>query len=223
MMIIDFLRDTVSSFFYLLVTPFCVYCREWLYDRQRVLCNKCTAMVQPVVSVDLEITKTYKITVHALSAYRDPLRTLIQSKRFGDRIAAYDLGRLLWQLTYFNHLTCDYLVPIPLHWTRYARRGYNQAEEMAHELGHRRQVPVAKLLKRVRKTEFQAQLDKESRSENVQGAFVLDVADSSLYAGKHLILIDDLMTTGATLKEAVRLLRTLKPASITALVACRVI
>lgn len=180
-------------------------------------------MVRPVVSVELEITKTYKVTVHALSVYQDPLMLLIKSKRFGDRIAAYDLARLLWQLTYFNHLTCDFLVPIPLHWTRYARRGFNQAEEMANELGSRRQVPVAKLLKRVRQTEFQSQLDKEGRSENLQGAFVLDVANPSVYAGKHLILIDDLMTTGATLKEAARLLKTLKPASITALVACRVI
>lgn len=222
-MIIEFLRDIFTGLLHLVITPFCAYCKEWIYDRQRVLCAKCTALIRPVVSVDLEVTKTYHVTVHALSAYQDPLMMLVKSKHFGDRIAAYDLARLLWQLTYFKNVSCDYLVPIPLHWTRYARRGFNQAYEMAVELGSRRQVPVAQILKRVRKTEFQAHLDKDERSDNLDAAFVLEVKDPLLYAGKHLVIVDDLMTTGATIKEAARLLSKLKPASITVLVACRVI
>ena len=114
-------------------------------------------------------------------------------------------------------------VPIPLHWTRFAWRGYNQADEIAQVLAQKRGKPVVHLLQRIQRTRYQAELESPQRKENVKKAFTLRVADKNLYQDKHIILVDDLMTTGATLQAAAKELFKLKPASITAVVVCRVI
>ncbi|PKN03382.1 hypothetical protein CVU75_02475, partial [Candidatus Dependentiae bacterium HGW-Dependentiae-1] len=101
-------------------------------------------------------------------------------------------------------------------------RGYNQAHEMARVLACKRGCAVAPILKRARRTPFQSGLPAAKRAENVKNVFTLIAGvDPALFTGKHIVLVDDLMTTGATLREAAKVLRTLNPASITAVVAAR--
>ena len=119
-------------------------------------------------------------------------------------------------------LDFDYIIPIPLHWTRYAKRGYNQAEEMAYIISRHSAKPVAHLLKRSKRTPFQSLLPFEKRTQNVADAFKI-ISENPMYVGKKFLIVDDVMTSGATLKAAVKQLRTLKPALITAVVACRVV
>lgn len=162
------------------------------------------------------------MTIHAIADYREPLRPLILAKGWSDIIAANQLGQLMWQHTNFKNIAANYLIPVPLHWTRFAWRGYNQAEEMATVLGAKRNIPVVNLVKRVKKTRFQSTLSAEDRKHNVAEAFTLVDCDEDLYRDKHLILVDDLYTTGATLRETAKALIPLKPASISAVVPCRV-
>lgn len=93
----------------------------------------------------------------------------------------------------------DLLIPVPLHPSRLRKRGYNQALELARPLGRRLGIPVRHdVLRRTRCTGAQTELDAAARVGNVRGAFAL----ASLPAQRHVALVDDVMTTGATLAEA---------------------
>jgi ComF family protein len=207
---------------HIMAPPYCAYCKIFLRKRT-IFCDTCYAMIDPLVSVSFAMVKNYHLKVHALGAYQEPLQSLIRAKHKGDRIAARDLASLVCSMPSMKELPIDYVVPIPLHWTRYAWRGFNQAAEMAHVISLARSVPVAHLLKRHRRTQFQAALSASARITNVQGVFSLKTTVMTPYQGKHIVLVDDLMTTGVTLKEAALTLLPLKPASISAIVACRVI
>ncbi len=199
----------------------CAFCKSIL-DERAIFCIHCQNMIRPVVSTSIPIGKQYSLTIHAIAEYREPLRPLILAKGWSDIIAAYQLGELMWQHTNFKNIPADYLIPVPLHWTRFAWRGYNQAEEMAKVLGAKRNIPVATIVRRVKKTRFQSSLSAEDRQRNVAEAFVLTDNDENLYRGKHLVLVDDLYTTGATIRETAKALTALKPASMAAVVPCRV-
>ena len=177
----------------------------------------------PIVSKDVIITQKYTMKVLAIGDYQEPLKNLILAKKYGNIAAATALGELIWHMTYVAAIECDYIIPVPLHWTRFAKRGYNQADEMAYVLSRHKQKPMVQLLKRIKMTAFQSSLKHEERLPNVHDAFVLTCKDKEKYQGKHLLIVDDLMTTGATLHAAARQLRDLNPASITAVVACRVV
>jgi ComF family protein len=110
----------------------------------------------------------------------------------GSRFAA-DLSRSNWADG------IDIIIPVPLHRTKQAQRGYNQsmviAEAMAKEQGI---VAVDNILRRIRDTETQTNKTRAERTENMTGAFKID--DPMSLRGKHILLIDDVLTTGATLE-----------------------
>jgi ComF family protein len=106
-------------------------------------------------------------------------------------------------------------VPVPLFFTRHIGRGYNQAELIARRIGKRCKIPVVKAITRVRPTETQTNLSPTQRLENLRGAFGL--ISAKRIKGKHVVLIDDVMTTGATLQSAARAIEQARPASLCAL------
>jgi ComF family protein len=163
--------------------------------------------------------------VIAISAYNDPIRPLILAKRRSDRSAGRLLGKLIYDLTIFPTIDADYIVPVPLYWSRYAQRGFNQAEEMAKVLAQKKGIPMVKLVRRIKKTKYQAGLSAQQRILNVHKAFELSgkINDMGCYANKHIIIVDDLLTTGSTIKAVARVLLRLNPASITVVVAARVV
>lgn len=201
--------------------PFCAYCKSFLNTRS-VFCMQCHDMISPIVSVQLHITKSQSMTVLAIADYQEPLKSLLLSKSWSDITACSQLGQLIWKMTYFKHMPCDFLVPVPLHWMRHAKRGYNQAHEIAKALELERNVPVTNILKRVKNTPFQSSLAAELRASNVKEAFELKSSTNvSLYENKHLVLVDDLMTTGSTLIACAKQLLPLNPASVVAVVVSR--
>jgi ComF family protein len=98
----------------------------------------------------------------------------------------------------------DAVVPMPLHWTRATMRGYNQAALLAEGVGARLGVPVRRVLRRCRRTKRQTTLDVDSRQRNVRGAFRARAPRADDRG--HLVLVDDVCTTGATLADATRAL-----------------
>lgn len=199
----------------------CAYCKKILAERA-VFCGDCYALIRPIVSKPVQLTSKYTMSVLAIADYQDPIRNLILAKNWSDIIASKQLGELIWQLTNYKYMPADYIVPVPLHWTRYAWRGFNQAEEIANVLGRYRTIPVVPLVKRSKKTRFQATLSAADRAGNVKEAFSLTTNDLEQYRGKHIIIVDDLMTTGSTLIATAKVLTTVAPATITAIVPCRV-
>lgn len=217
------MQKFIAHLKHLILPTFCAYCRIFFKDDTHILCMECRAAIRPVVSHQLSITQTKSITVHAVGAYDQPLVSLILAKSSGKRTVAHQLGSLAWQQTALPHLQFDAIVPIPLHWTRYAWRGYNQADEIASVIARNSGMPIAHLLRRSKRTSFQSYFKGDAREQNVQDAFELHVAERSAYKDKHILLVDDVMTSGATLKQAARELYKLKPASISAVVISRVV
>ena len=125
-----FLHRTYHYIKQIVAPPFCVYCKVFLNEAD-VLCQTCMQHIKPVVSHTIAITKTKQMPVLAVGAYQDPLTLLILAKSGSQHVASVQLGRLVWNMSNVRNLQYDYIIPIPLHWTRYAWRGYNQAEEIA--------------------------------------------------------------------------------------------
>lgn len=96
----------------------------------------------------------------------------------------------------------DLVVPVPLHWLRQYRRGYNQAEIIARALGKVFNAPViADLLMRTRRTHTQTKLGMEQKGRNVQGAFSVRRHRLKGLSSRHILLCDDVFTTGSTLSQ----------------------
>jgi len=112
------------------------------------------------------------------------------------------------------------LIPVPLHPKREKRRGYNQAALLAHEVAGRLGLDVdSRILGRIRNTKAQSTLERERRSENVNGAFGLDRGEFA--TDRNVILMDDLVTTGETARACVAALESASPRSIAVLAAGR--
>jgi ComF family protein len=113
----------------------------------------------------------------------------------------------------------DFLVPVPLHHTRLREREFNQAEVLARLVGRRAGLPVKACLRRRRYTTTQTRLDRQQRMENLHGAFC--VRHTPTVTDRHLLLIDDVLTTGSTVEECSRILLEAGAASVRVLTAAR--
>ncbi|MDA8018070.1 MAG: hypothetical protein MPN21_11545 [Thermoanaerobaculia bacterium] len=101
----------------------------------------------------------------------------------------------------------DSVVPVPLHWRRRFHRGYDQAALLASALARRLERPVSNVLRRVRATPAQSLHDRSQRRRNLAGAFLVRTRAQALVRGRKILLVDDVITTGATMEEAARELR----------------
>jgi ComF family protein len=156
-----------------------------------------------------------------LTAFHDPARQMIHHlkyhRRWGigeelaHRLLEHERVKALLQQT-------QALVPVPLHWRRQVTRGYNQAEVIAQQLHcFYRKIPVVRAVRRVRNTETQIhQHSPARRAANLKDAFALK--SSAKISGKHVVIVDDVWTSGATMQELARALKPAKPASISAIV-----
>ncbi|MGE3513376.1 MAG: ComF family protein [Vicinamibacterales bacterium] len=112
----------------------------------------------------------------------------------------------------------DAVVPVPLHRARRRQRGFNQAHDLARQLG----LPTLRALRRIRATDPQADLPAEARRINVQGAFVCNRTWTD-WRGATLVLVDDVCTTGSTLDACARALRAGGAADVRAITAARAV
>lgn len=118
----------------------------------------------------------------------------------------------------------DVLVPVPLHWTRLLARRYNQAALLAHAVGRASGVAVAvDALKRRKRTPSQGGLGLKARARNVRGAFEVPPKRLRSVRGKRVVLVDDVYTTGATVRAAAKVLTRAGAASVDVLTLARVV
>lgn len=202
------IRDILSNIFKQFLMPdFCALCNQFLRD-EILLCSFCFKKVQPVTTKRVLIDKKRSFLIHALSFYHYEFKPLIYAKFYNNRALCQELGMLTYNNTTLRASDFDIIVPIPLHWTRYAWRGFNQAEEMAKAISKQSNKPIIHFLKRVRRTNYQSSLNKKERSLNLQAAFeiALSVSDYNKYKNLRILLVDDLYTTGSTIQEAIKTL-----------------
>src|SRR5438477_1640815 len=113
----------------------------------------------------------------------------------------------------------DLVIPVPLHPARRRERGFNQAELLAKILAQKINVPLGRALERIRYTTTQTAFDRVERMENLRGAFHLRKKIG--VRGLHVLLVDDILTTGSTLSECARVLREAGAQSVYAVTAAR--
>ena len=111
----------------------------------------------------------------------------------------------------------DGIVPVPLHWFRRLTRGYNQTDLLADQLGRRLGIPKISCLRRTRRTRQQAKMNREERRRNILHAFACRTSPE----GRRLLLLDDVFTTGSTLKAATEALLEGGAASVSVLTVAR--
>ncbi|WP_288198156.1 ComF family protein [uncultured Pleomorphomonas sp.] len=158
-------------------------------------------------------------------SYEGPVPDLVHALKYADRT---DLAPMLgaWMARAAHELVADadMLVPVPLHWGRLARRRFNQAALLAHEVGRLTGLPVAtRLLLRSRRTPRQVGLGRDERARNMRGAFAVPDGKRMELAGRRPVLVDDVLTTGATLEAATRALLAAGAAAVDVLTLARVV
>lgn len=200
--------------------PLCPRCGRSLGPGNRedaAACLTCASGRGPNALSALRIAAVYEGVV------RD---AVIALKYRGQRRMAEPLGDLLaaeLHAAMQQGARADLLVPVPLHVQRQSQRGFNQAELLARRCSARLGIPVAAhLLLRQRATSPQVGLSLAERHTNIAGAFALASQHArTRVAGRHLVLIDDVSTTGSTLDAAAEALRAAGPASILGLAVSR--
>lgn len=157
--------------------------------------------------------------------YDEVAKTLVHALKYHDRTdLAPAMGR--WMARAGRELLeeADVLVPVPLHWRRGWSRRYNQAGALALAIARQSRVPVARdALRRIRPTLHQIGLSRAERASNVQGAFKVPPERRALIHGRRVILIDDVLTSGATVDACAQALLRAKAARVDVLVFARVV
>jgi ComF family protein len=238
------LGQTVRLALDVALPPLCPSCREPLGDGAG-LCAACwskLSMIEPPYCVRLGIPFTYDpgpglLSMEAIASppaydraraavrYDDVARALVHAFKYGDRM---DLAPLMggWMARAGRELLAeaDALVPVPLHWRRLWARRFNQSAALAGAIAAERGVPVCHgALKRVRATAQQVGLSKTERVDNVQGAFRVAPEAKPAVAGRRLVLIDDVLTSGATADTCAKALLRAGAAHVDVLVFARVV
>jgi ComF family protein len=157
--------------------------------------------------------------------YDEVARTLVHALKFQDRIdLAPSMGR--WMARAGKPLLddADLLVPVPLHWRRGFGRRYNQSGALARVIARHAKTPIAvDALRRIRPTAHQIGLSRLERAENVEGAFQVPPERSAVVQGRRIVLVDDVLTSGATVDACARALLRVRAAAVDVLVFARVV
>jgi ComF family protein len=201
--------------------PPCAVCEQILEQPLAgAVCERCW---RSVGGVPLRFQTSGLISsAGAIGEYEGVLREIIHALKYqGRRSTAPRLSALMAAHGAHVLADADAVVPVPLHSRRERERGFNQADDLTCAL----QLPVMRPLRRLRSTAPQVDLPAAERRRNVKNAFeVVDRAQrSGVVAGKILVLVDDVTTTGATLEACARALRKAGAADVRALTAARVL
>jgi ComF family protein len=237
------LRAAFGSAVDLALPPLCPACREPVIGQ--ALCADCWAklsFIAPPYCERLGIPFAYDpgpgiLSMQAIAEppaygraraavrYDDVARTLVHAFKYGDRLdLAPTLG--LWMARAGRELLADAdaIVPVPLHWRRLWARRFNQSALLAEAIAKDGGRSVAyDALKRVKATAQQVGLTRAQRADNIQGAFRVTVAGKAAVAGRRLVLVDDVLTTGATAEGCARALLRAGAANVDVLTFARVV
>ena len=206
----------------------CEQCKETSPRVQAPFCRRCSRPFEGVIAGEFSCpncedrTPAFDCVVSTYQA-KGVLRELIHRFKYGRQ---FYLRRVLtdflveaMQDVRIQGSPADYLVPVPLHPTRFRERGFNQADALAETLSRRTRLPILRCLERRRYTNTQTRYDRQERMQNLRNAFSL--RKNSDVREKHLVLLDDVLTTGSTLHECALVLRAAGAESVRAVTVAR--
>lgn len=228
----------------LALPPLCPSCRDLVHSDQG-LCAKCWSKLSFITKPYCERLGTPfpfdpgpgTLSMNAIAdppaygraraavRYDEVARALVHSFKYGDRM---DLAPTLsgWMAQAGRELieNAEVLVPVPLHWRRLWARRFNQSAALAQIIGQRLGRPVAaQALKRVKPTRHQVGLSQSERAQNVAGAFRAPPDERAEISRRKVVLIDDVLTSGATVDACAKALLRAGARSVDVVVFARVV
>ena len=220
--ILSYFQDLIALFF----PELCTACGRSLYRNERIICTNCIyhlpitnfhndpdnkmarqlwgrfPFVQAIAFLYFRKGNRIQNLMHQLKYKKSPET----GSRLGE-LYAYELKRSI------TYKPADLIIPVPLHPAKFRKRGYNQSECIAKGLSSILSIPVSTAnLVRLENTETQTKKSRYARYENLINAF--HILDTSEFINKHVMLIDDVMTTGATLEACSILLQKIEGVEI---------
>lgn len=211
----------VFDLFDFVYPPICVTCDGELEKREKYICSRCWNSFERVVMteniiqsieskfiIDESIDRVKSVFLFNRDArVRMAIHLLkyAQALSIADKFGLFILNAIENDRKLSN---VDFVVPVPLHRARLRERGYNQSELISRGVAKGLGVPIVRdILIRTRYTETQTRLDLARRAVNVRGAFSIKKNYLDVISGKSYLIIDDVITTGATIRECGKLLK----------------
>ena len=214
----DILNDWLTSFLSVIFPNLCGVCGTTLVRGEKVICTTCMFNLPRMQEEEFELNSVEKkcfisgccVRGTALFKYHrhDSYTSIIKDFKYhGRKDVAVTMGEILAKekssLGFFSDI--DILIPIPMHFLKKARRGYNQAEEIAKGIKIETSIPIANNLIAKKGHTTQTFKSAEERWRNIENIFA--VRNPEQLAGKHVALIDDVVTTGSTMQHCAMTLR----------------
>ncbi|MCK5076482.1 MAG: ComF family protein [Calditrichia bacterium] len=210
------IKNIVKALSLLFYPTLCCVCRQKRVD-QKPVCKKCSKKILPLPKallqkVQEEVQANEENPVFIGFIFNSTIQELLHCLKYKNIqnagiYAGQKLGELLVREKIFKF---DYIIPVPIHKKRLQERGYNQSELIAQGLARLISTPVLnKTIYRKSYTNSQTKLNKEERMENVKNKFKINNGD--LLKNKTILLLDDVITTGATINECAKTIDKFQP------------
>ncbi len=210
----------VRPIYELIYPPTCLACERYLHTPDKRICPECWSRIRRLTPDDElyreklgQLISKGNISGFASVFHFEKdgvLQALIHQLKYREMTSVgIELGRFVRDSVdpMLGRISFDALVPVPLHPARERERGYNQSEVICRGMGKGIGIPTCRMLKRVRHTKTQTKLDAHERKENVADAFALNHRYRRRVAGGIFLLVDDIITTGATVDECAKVLK----------------
>jgi ComF family protein len=211
-------NNPVTDFFNLMYPNLCIVCSENLHTDEQYLCLTCLNTIPKTnfhLHTDNLIEKRFwaKVPIYRGTAFfffqkGSPFQKILHSLKYkGNKEVGLILGKYaaVDLLDSADFSSVDVVIPVPLHPEKFKKRGYNQSEWIGKGLSEILQIPQdTTTLKRIKENATQTRKTVFERYENTEGIF--ELSDKTTLTGKHILLVDDVLTTGSTLEACIRVL-----------------
>ena len=221
----------------LIFPPVCIGCHDRIGRDVKLLCEPCLETISrleegfcdvcgsPLDGKDCEVcwdSRIYFDFSRSVFRFDGAIRQMIHELKYNGLLApvewlAEHTANYLAQNSMYKDI--DVITAVPLHTVRKRERGFNQSELIARAIARRLGISYCEPIKRRHYTESQTHLDKAERMHNLKDAFILK--PQAKITGKHILLLDDVFTTGSTVNEIARVLHTAQPAQVAVITVAR--
>lgn len=216
------MKNFFESFTQLIFPNLCICCKGYLSSQEKYVCDLCNYNL-PLFELNKLINNNLRAKFWGLLPLYDCLAYLIfkkdnevqkimhEIKYNGNKELCYEMGLVLGKFisSHRNTIDVDFIIPVPLHKNRENQRGFNQAEILANGVSRIIRVPVlTDGIRRSVDNKSQTSKNRSERNKNTDKIFSLP--NSAVLEGKHVLLLDDVITTGATILSCGQILLTVK-------------